>query len=125
MEIQLNASNGIENNETLDRWADTFMRETLDRLRQDITRVEIHLSDENASKAGGTDKRCTMEARLVHHQPLVVHHDAPSQDEAIRGAADKLKRIVTSTVERLRDQTHRGRDSIRKDVPLVGEPDAA
>jgi hypothetical protein len=117
MQVQVNTS-GLANKESLDRWAEEHLREVLARFRQDITRIEVHLSDENAEKSGNADKRCTMEARLVHHQPLAVHHDGGNQDEAIRGAADKLKRIIESTVERARDKSHRERDSIRKDGVL-------
>jgi ribosome-associated translation inhibitor RaiA len=123
MHVQVNTT-GIENKETLDRWAEQHLQEQLSRFRQDITRVEVHLSDENSEKSGLADKRCTMEARLVNHQPVVVHHDGHNQDEAFRGATDKLKRVVESSLERLRDNRHRERDSIRKDGVLdtpVGE----
>lgn len=120
MQVQVNTT-GVANKESLDRWAEDHLRETLARFRQDITRVEVHLSDENSEKSGNADKRCTMEARLVHHQPLAVHHDGGNQDEAFRGAADKLKRIVESTIERARDKSHRERDSIRKDG-VLGTP---
>ncbi len=118
MQIQVNASNGIANTETLDRWAETHLQDALDRFKHDVTRVEVHLSDENADKAGSADKRCTMEARLVHHQPLAVHHDGATQDDAIRGATDKLKRVIETTLDRARDSKHRERDSIRKDEVL-------
>lgn len=124
MHVQVNTT-GIENKDTLDRWAEQHLQDLLSRFRQDITRVEVHLSDENSEKSGLADKRCTMEARLVSHQPLVVHHDGHNQDEAFRGAAEKLKRIVESTLERARDNRHRERDSIRKDGVLdasLGEP---
>ena len=120
MQVQVNTT-GVANKESLDRWAEEHLRDALARFRHDITRIEVHLSDENAEKSGGADKRCTMEARLVHHQPLAVHHDGSNQDEAFRGAADKLKRMVENTIERSRDKSHRERDSIRKD----GVPGAA
>ena len=121
MQIQVNASNGIENKETLDRWAETQLRDALERFRQDVTRIEVHLSDENSGKAGNADKRCKMEARLVHHQPVAVHHDGATQDEAFRGAADKLKRVIETTLDRTKDSQHRVRDSIRKDAVLDAE----
>lgn len=112
MQIQVNTT-GLSNKETLDRWATQYLQDELARFRHDITRVEMHLSDENGDRAGG--KRCMLEARLAHHQPLAVRHDGDNQDLAVRGAADKLKRLVESTVERGRDNTHRERESIRKD----------
>ncbi|MBU0588820.1 MAG: HPF/RaiA family ribosome-associated protein [Gammaproteobacteria bacterium] len=111
MQIQVNTSNGIENKETLERWAASEMQSVLSHFKDDITRVEIHLSNESASKAGG-DNRCTMEARLVHHQPVATSHHAPTQDAAFRGASDKLKHALDKTLGRLRN--HRDHDSIRK-----------
>lgn len=114
MQIQVNTSNGITNKDTLERWADTEIKQHLSRFAEDVTRVEVHLSDENHDKTGGADKCCVMEARLAHHQPLVVTQHAASLDEAFRGAADKLKRLLDNTLGRLNN--HRDRDSIRKDA---------
>jgi hypothetical protein len=113
MQIQVNTSNGIENKETLERWATAELTETLSHFKGELTRVEVHLSDENGVKAGASDKRCAMEARLTHHQPVAVTHHAPTQDEAFRGASGKLKRLLDSTLGRLKD--HRDHGSIRKD----------
>lgn len=118
MQIQVNTSNGLENKEALERWAASELKEVLSHFKADVTRVEVHLSNEATSKAGG-DRRCTMEARLVHHQPLAVSHHAPNQDEAFRGAADKLKHMLESTLGRLRKQ--KNHESIRKDGGLAGE----
>src|SRR5579862_4284531 len=80
MQIQVRTSNGIENKDALERWADGQIRQTLSRFIEDVTRVEIHLSDENHDASGGGAKRCVMEARLAHHQPLAVTQHAPSLD---------------------------------------------
>lgn len=113
MQIQLNASNGIENKESLDRWADTELRQQLARFAEDVTRVEVHLSDENHAAAGEKDKRCLIEARLAHLQPIAVTHHAATVDDAFRGATDKLKRALDSALGRMNN--HRDRESIRKD----------
>jgi ribosome-associated translation inhibitor RaiA len=121
MQIQVNTSNGIDNKEALERWADTEIQQQLQRFADDVTRVEVHLSDENHEKAGERDKCCVMEARLAHHQPLAVKQHASSMDEAFRGASDKLKRLLDSTLGRLHN--HRDRESIRRDggMGLVAE----
>ena len=118
MQVQVNTSNGIENKDALERWADAELKETLNRFRDDVTRVEVHLSDENSEKSGG-DKRCMMEARLARHQPIAVNHHAPSMDEAFRGATSKLKRALENTLGRLRN--HRDHESIRKDGVVDAE----
>jgi ribosome-associated translation inhibitor RaiA len=118
MQIQINTSNGIENNDSLARWAQAELLDTLAHLKGDLTRVEVHLSNESASKAGG-DTRCTMEARLAHHQPVVVSHHAPTQDAAFRGASDKLKSALDNTLGRLR--SHRNHQSLARDGVAVEE----
>jgi len=113
MQIQVNTGNGVDNKEALERWADAEIKQQLGRFVDDVTRVEVHLSDENHEKAGPAGKCCVMEARLAHHQPLVVTQHATGLDEAFRGAADKLKRLLDHTMGRL--NSHRDRESIRKD----------
>jgi len=119
MQIQVNTSNGIENKDALERWADGEIRQTLSRFAADVTRVEVHMSDENHDASGGGAKRCVMEARLAHHQPVAVTQQAPSLDEAFRGASDKLKRALDSALGKL--TKHRDRESIRKDGGAVVE----
>jgi len=116
MQVQVNASNGVENKETLEQWADEEIRRTLAHFRADITRVEVHLNGATGERGGASDKRCTLEARLAHQQPLAVTHHAAGLDEAFRGAADKLKHLLDSKLGRQAD--HRDRASIRSvDVP--------
>jgi len=111
MQVQVNASNGVENKDTLERWADEEIRRTLAHFRADITRVEVHLNGATGERGGASDKRCTMEARLAHQQPVAVTHHAANIDDAFRGAADKLKHLLDSKLGRLAD--HRDRSSIR------------
>ncbi|WP_077000975.1 HPF/RaiA family ribosome-associated protein [Variovorax sp. KK3] len=119
MEIQLNTSNGVENKESLDRWADEQIRQSFDRFAGDVTRVEVHLSDENHDKGGSKDKRCAMEARVTGHPPVAVTQHAPTIDEAFRGASDKLKRALDSMLGR--QERRRDRVTIRKDGDALVE----
>ncbi len=111
MQIQVNSNHTIHTGESFERWASTTLHESLGRFKDDITRIEVHMSDENADRISTDQKRCMMEARLAHHEPLAVNHHAPSQDEAFRGASEKLKRMLEHTLGKLRD--HRARESIR------------
>ena len=122
MQIQVNTGKGMDNNEALQRWASDHLVETLGRFQQDITRIEVQLSDENSGRAGPADKRCMMEARLVHHQPLAVNHHADSQDEAFRGAARKLVHALDHALGKVHDSKHRERDTIRKDAVVDAAP---
>lgn len=125
MLIQVNTGNGVANNEALQRFASEHLTETLDRFQQDITRIEVQLTDESRARNGEADKRCMLEARLANHEPLAVNHHGETQDEAFRGAARKLLHALDHTLGKLRDH-HRDRDSIRRDPAIAGVvPDAA
>ena len=114
MQIQVNTGSGIDNSDSLQRWASEHLTTVLDRFQQDITRIEVQLSDENSGKTGNADKRCMMEARPAGMQPIAVNHHGETQDEAFRGAARKLLHALEHSMGKLRDH-HRDRDSIRKD----------
>lgn len=103
MHIQLNTDNNIEGREALAAHVEGVVESALGRFKSQITRVEVHLSDQNSDKAGQDDKRCLMEVRLQGRKPSAVSHSAATLDQAIDGAAEKLKRSIESTLERLQD----------------------
>jgi ribosome-associated translation inhibitor RaiA len=103
MQIQTNTDRNITGSEGLAAHAQAIVEGALARFSDQITRVEIHLSDENAARGGAADKRCLMEARLEGRQPIAVTHQAATVGEALDGAANKLKRAIESTIGRLRD----------------------
>lgn len=103
MHIQINTDSNIEGREKLADHIKGVVESALSRFSTQITRVEVHLGDENAGKGGQADKRCMMEARLEGHQPTAVTHHAQSIDEAVDGAAGKLERLLDNTLGRLRD----------------------
>ncbi len=105
MQIQINTDGNIEGHETLATQVSSAVESALSRLSDHITRVEVHLSDENSDKKGGNDDmRCVMEARLEGRQPVAVTHHAATVNHAVDGAAGKLTRLIESTRGRLRDQ---------------------
>ena len=97
MQIQVNTGKSIEGGERLSLHVQTLLETKLGRFREHITRVEAHLSDENAHKSGGNDKKCVMEARPEGRPPVAVTHFAANVDQAIKGAADKLEHLLDST----------------------------
>ena len=101
MKIQINTDNHIDGLEALIEQAEAVITGAFGRLASRVTRVEVHLSDENGDKTGGLDKRCMMEARLEGLQPIAVTEESRSLDGAITGAADKLKSALESTLGRL------------------------
>ena len=107
MQIQTNTDRNITGSEALAALANTIFEGALARFSDRITRVEIHLSDENGARGGIEDKRCMVEARLEGRQPIAVTDRAPTVEQAMAGAADKLKRAIESTLGRLRDDEAR------------------
>jgi ribosome-associated translation inhibitor RaiA len=116
MQIQVNTDHNIEGHERLAARITSVVENALDKVSDHITRVEVHMSDENSNKKGGKDMRCVMEARLEHHQPIAVTCLAVTLDQAVDGAADKLLRAVENTLGRLHTQRVR-----RTDPPLPEE----
>ena len=94
MQVHVNTDNHIEGGERLDRYITDVVEEMLAHFRQRITRVEVHLHDENGKKPGVDDKRCVMEARLEGHKPLAASHRGTGVDEVIGEAAQKLRRLI-------------------------------
>lgn len=112
MKVQINTDDNVQGSEGLTGRVEAEVESTLSRFREQITRVEVHISDENAGKPGLADKRCLMEARPTGLQPVAVTHLAATIDEAVSGAADKLRNALASTLGRRSD--YKGGASIRK-----------
>ena len=111
MQIQMNTDGNIDGHAALATQIGSVVESALNRFSDYITRVEVHLSDENSDKKGGNDDmRCVMEARLEGRQPIAVTHHAATVDQAVDGAADKLTRLIESTLGRLREQKSRRTD---------------
>lgn len=104
MQILINTDHNIDGHDGLAEHVRGVVEDSLSRFSSRVTRVEVHLSDQNAAKSGPDDKRCMMEARLEHHSPTAVTHLASSVHEAVNGAADKLKRAVEHLVGKLHAQ---------------------
>jgi ribosome-associated translation inhibitor RaiA len=104
MQVQVHADSSVPRSTILTHAVETAVENAVSRWTPRITRVEVHLSDINRHKGGDDDKRCLMEARLAGLQPIAVKHHAGTIQEAIDGAADKLKKAVESTLGRLSDR---------------------
>ncbi|QXI12976.1 HPF/RaiA family ribosome-associated protein [Pseudomonas zeae] len=102
MQIQVNSDNHIQSSQRLEEWVRTTIESTLERYEEDLTRVEVHLSDENGDKPGPHDLRCQLEARPKGHQPISVTHKADSLEQAIDGAAEKLEHALEHLFGKLR-----------------------
>ncbi|MFL1551993.1 HPF/RaiA family ribosome-associated protein [Pseudomonas sp. D47] len=102
MQIQVNSDNHIESSIRLEEWVRTTIESTLERYKEDLTRVEVYLKDENGDKPGPHDLSCRLEARPKGHQPLSVLHKADTLEQAIDGAATKLEHALEHLYGKLR-----------------------
>lgn len=100
MQIQVR-SNHIEGSVELQEWVSAAVEDRLGRFDDLLTRVEVHVGDENAQKAGAADKRCQIEARPKGHQPLSVTHKAESLELAVDGAAEKMHNALDHLMGKL------------------------
>jgi len=101
MLVQINTDGSVGGDQRLIRHAEAVVTDGVGHFAGVITRVEVHLSDENSDKKGGPgDKRCLLEARLANQQPIAVSHQAATVELAIDGALEKLENSLTTIVGR-------------------------
>ncbi|MCH8467696.1 MAG: HPF/RaiA family ribosome-associated protein [Roseinatronobacter sp.] len=111
MKIQLNTDGNIEGTEALLAPIELQITDGLSRFMDQISRIELHLSDESSGKSGSTDKRCLLEVRLKGQSPVAVTHNSGTLQEACDGATQKMLRKLDSILGR-QDKT-KGGHSIR------------
>ena len=96
MLVQINTDGNIEGKEALAQQAEAVVRDALEHCSEHVTRVEVHLSDENSNKKiGADDKRCLLEARLASRQPIAVSHQAATLEQAASSRRATLRRLLT------------------------------
>ncbi len=103
MQILFNKDKNVTGSEDLIVSSTYKISEELSRYSPQITRLEIHLSDEDGNKDGLNDKRCMVEARLAGMKPIAVTEHAITYEQAIFGAIDKLKTFLESLTGRLKN----------------------
>lgn len=91
MKIQFNTDKNIQGTATLETIVSEKINRELKRFAGNITRIEVHLSDQNADKSGPDDIQCKIEARLEGRQPVVVVGKSGSKEIALDDAVDKMK----------------------------------
>lgn len=100
MLIEINYRDG-HSSSALDERVRGEIQRSIGHLADRVTRIEVHLGDENASKSGPADKRCLLEARPAGLDPIAVETHASDFYDAVQDAAGKLKRALTTRFEKL------------------------
>ncbi|HSC84438.1 MAG TPA: HPF/RaiA family ribosome-associated protein [Pseudomonas sp.] len=100
MQVQVR-TNQIEGSARLQEWVSSEVMDKLDHFEEFLTRVDVHLSDENANKSGTDDKRCQIEAKPKGHQSISVTHKAHDMAVAVDGATEKMRHALEHLTGRL------------------------
>lgn len=103
MKIQFNTDKNIEGHARLETYFSGELEKGLARFEEKITRLEVHLGDENSEKFGVDDKRCLIEARPAKLQPVAVTAHADTIEKAFHLALDKIKKALSTTFEKQKE----------------------
>jgi hypothetical protein len=126
MQILLNADPHTVDREAMLEHLDAVVREVLGQFGNRITRVEAYLTrtsgTNGTAQAGVGDSYCTLEVRLVEHDPVVARHHAGTANQAIHGALRKLSCVLASEFEK---QDHRHAHPVYADASFLATPQAA
>lgn len=120
MQIQVHSDNHIDGSARLAEWVSASVASKVERYDEELTRVVVHLNDENAHKAGASDKRCQIEARPKGQAPISVTHKAESLEFALDGALEKLGHALDHQMGKLRNKRAA---ALREDGEAVGNAD--
>lgn len=103
MTIQFNADNNLTVHEEFRIKMSDVLTDKLKRFDEEITRIEVHLSDENGGKSGVDDKSCLLEARIAGRTPVAVTATGSNYERALDDATDKLKSTLSKITERRKE----------------------
>ncbi len=98
MQIQFNSDSSVMGTENVAERIEAAVREKLARFEDRLTRLEIHVRDDNARKGGGDDKACMIEARPRSGRPIGVTEHAADVDTAARRAANTMAQRLESVL---------------------------
>jgi ribosomal subunit interface protein len=102
MIVQFNTDKNIEGTDAFRNYVAQSVMEELHRFSDHISRVDVHLSDENGHKEGKNDKKCVIEARIEGRQPIAVTHHADNNELAISGAIGRMKHALDTVFDRMK-----------------------
>jgi ribosome-associated translation inhibitor RaiA len=103
MQVQFNSDSSVMGTENVAERIEAAVRAKLARYEDRLSRIEIHVRDENGRKGGADDKACTIEARPRGGRAIGVTEHAAKVDDAARKAANTL----AQRLERFFGRNHR------------------
>ncbi|WP_107037929.1 HPF/RaiA family ribosome-associated protein [Brumimicrobium mesophilum] len=103
MDVIFNTDNNIEGKERIEAYFTKKIKEDLNRFEDKVTRVEVHLSDENGDKGGNNDKKCVLEVRPQGLKPVAVSSQDDTIEKSISGATKKMVSSLTTLLGKLQN----------------------
>jgi len=101
MTIQINTDKTLTGEKRSVDFFTSQIAEALQRFESHLTRIEVHLKDENGKKDGFNDISCLLEARLEGRQPIAITNRADTIELAITGAIDKIKTAIETILGKI------------------------
>lgn len=105
MTLQFNTDKNLTLHDEFRNKLSTHLAEKLSRFSDHITRLEVHLSDDNGGKNGADNKKCLLEARVEGRPPIAVTAHANNYEQAVDGAIDKIKSSLNSVFGKLKNHS--------------------
>ena len=106
MIIQFDTAHKLHADEAFKAPLIVILKDKLDEFDHQVSRLEVHLTDENGNKDGPNDKRCLLEAHLPGMLHVVVTDHSHSYEQAVDRASDKMVASLHSIHERS-ERSHR------------------
>ena len=99
MQTQIFAQ-GITVPDPLKSYIEKTLATQLEHFAARLTRVEVHLKDQNSKRKNGVDKHCLIEARPRGLDPIAAEHDASEWKVAVHEAVLKLERALHHKIDK-------------------------
>ncbi len=103
MKIQFNTDKNINGDESQQDYFSNLIATALDRYTAHISRIEVHIKDQNGKKEGLNNIICLLEARIEGKQPIAVSEQADTTEQAVSGAIENLKAALETILGRLQN----------------------
>jgi hypothetical protein len=101
MIILINTDKNLRENEAERDALKLLIRQEMKPYIAHISRIDVHLSDENGAKGGYNDKRCMLEVRIEGRLPMAVTAHAETEDFAVAAALEILKELFVDSMRKL------------------------
>lgn len=106
MIITFNTDNNVQGGDAFIAPLRAILHQKFEKYMHKISKIKVHLTDENGSKKGVDDKRCLLEAHIDSMEPIVCMNVAATYEESLSGAIQHLKTSLNKKLEKLEDHNH-------------------